>query len=181
MQRFDFSDVDDLYREIILDHYRSPRNQAELAEADIVSDGVNPFCGDEVYLRLSLDDDVVDGVSFHGTGCSISQASASMLTQVIKGKSLEEAEALYFLFRDMMQGREPTVGGAGQTGRGGVAGGRQELPHSHQVRASGVGSALRRHPRAPQARWRRGLGRRDEGSWTASSSCGRSRPWCLDE
>ena len=54
MQRFDFSDVDDLYREIILDHYRSPRNQAELAEADIVSDGVNPFCGDEVYLRLRL-------------------------------------------------------------------------------------------------------------------------------
>ena len=109
MQSFDFSDIDDLYGEIILDHYRSPRNQAEIAEADIVSDGVNPFCGDEVYLRLSLDDDVVDGVSFHGTGCSISQASASMLTQVIKGKSLEEAEALYFLFRDMMQGREPTA------------------------------------------------------------------------
>ena len=109
MQSFDFSDVDDLYREIILDHYRSPRNQAEIAEPDIVSDGVNPFCGDEVYLRMSLDGDVVDGVSFRGTGCSISQASASMLTQAVKGKSLEEAEALYFLFRDMMQGREPTA------------------------------------------------------------------------
>ncbi len=109
MQSFDFSDVDDLYREIILDHYRSPRNQAELADADIVSEGVNPFCGDEVYLRMSLDGDVVDGVSFRGTGCSISQASASMLTEAIKGKSLDDAEALYFLFRDMMQGRNPTA------------------------------------------------------------------------
>ena len=108
MQSFDFSDVDDLYREIILDHYRSPRNQAEIADADIVSEGINPFCGDEVYLRMRLEDDVVCGVSFNGTGCSISQASASMLTQAIKGKSLEDAEALYFLFRDMMQGRDPT-------------------------------------------------------------------------
>ena len=109
MQSFDFSDVDDLYREIILDHYRSPRNQAELADADIVSEGVNPFCGDEVYLRMRLDGDVVEGVSFRGTGCSISQASASMLTEAIKGKSLDDAEALYFLFRDMMQGRNPTA------------------------------------------------------------------------
>ncbi len=108
MQSFDFSDVDDLYREIILDHYRSPRNQAEIENADIVSEGINPFCGDEVYLRMRLEDGVVCGVSFHGTGCSISQASASMLTQAIKGKSLEEAEALYFLFRDVMQGRDPT-------------------------------------------------------------------------
>ena len=73
-----------------------------------MTEGVNPFCGDEVYLRMSLDGDVVDGVSFHGTGCSISQASASMLTEAIKGKSLEDAESLYFLFRDMMQGRDPT-------------------------------------------------------------------------
>ena len=109
MQRFDFSDVDDLYREIILDHYRSPRNQAELAEPDIVTEAVNPFCGDEVYLRMSLDDGVVGSVSFRGTGCSISQASASMLTEAIKGKSLDEAESLYFLFRDMMQGRDPTA------------------------------------------------------------------------
>ena len=86
MQSFDFSDMDDLYREIILDHYRSPRNQKELEDVDIETEGINPFCGDEVYLKMKLEDGVVDSVSFRGVGCSISQASASMLTEVIKGK-----------------------------------------------------------------------------------------------
>ena len=108
MQNFDFSDMDDLYQEIILDHYRSPRNQQELAEVDIETEGINPFCGDEVYLKMKLDDGLVNGVSFRGVGCSISQASASMLTEVIKGKSLDEAEYIYLLFREMMQGKDPS-------------------------------------------------------------------------
>ena len=109
MQSFDFSDMDDLYREIILDHYRSPRNQKELEAVDIETEGINPFCGDEVYIKMKLEDGVVDGVCFRGVGCSISQASASMLTEVIKGKDLDEAEAIYFLFRDMMQGKDPSA------------------------------------------------------------------------
>ena len=108
MQSFDFSDMDDLYREIILDHYRSPRNQAELDEVDIETEGINPFCGDEVYLKMKLADGLVNGVSFRGVGCSISQASASMLTEVIKGKSLDEAESIYLIFRDMMRGKDPS-------------------------------------------------------------------------
>ena len=119
MQKFDFSDMDDLYQEIILDHYRSPRNQEQLADADIETEGVNPFCGDEVYLRVKLNDGLVVAVSFRGTGCSISQASASMLTEVIKGKSLKEAEAVSLLFRGMMQGKDPSeteLEGLGEVG-----------------------------------------------------------------
>jgi nitrogen fixation NifU-like protein len=104
-QPFDFSDIDDLYREIILDHYRSPRNQEKLAESDLEAEGINPFCGDEVVLQIKLVDGLVNAVSFKGTGCSISQASASILTDAIKGKTLDEAEALYFRFRDMMYGK----------------------------------------------------------------------------
>ena len=104
-QPFDFSDIDDLYREIILDHYRSPRNQEKLAEPDLEAEGINPFCGDEVVLQIKLVGGLVDAVSFKGTGCSISQASASILTDAIKGKTLDEAEALYFRFRDMMYGK----------------------------------------------------------------------------
>ena len=105
-QAFDFAELDDLYQEIILDHYRRPRNQRKLEGADIEAEGVNPFCGDEVLLQIKLKDGVVDSVSFKGNGCSISQASASMLTELIRGKTLEEAEALYSVFREMMHGKE---------------------------------------------------------------------------
>ena len=101
----DFSEVDDLYQEIILDHYRNPRNQEPLVEADIQVEGINPFCGDEVHIFIKLGVGSVSTVSFKGTGCSISQASASMLTDAIKGKTLEEAWALYSSFRDMMYGK----------------------------------------------------------------------------
>jgi nitrogen fixation NifU-like protein len=104
-QSFDFADADDLYQEIILDHYRNPRNQEKLAESDLEAEGMNPFCGDEVVIQIKLVDGLVDAVSFKGVGCSISQASASILTDAIKGKTLSEAEALYFHFRDMMYGR----------------------------------------------------------------------------
>ena len=107
MQSFDFSDMDDLYAEIILDHYRSPRNQKELEDVDIETEGINPFCGDEVYLKMKLEDGLVGSVSFRGVGCSISQASASMLTEVIKGKDLDEAEAIYFLFQGHDAGQRP--------------------------------------------------------------------------
>ena len=128
MQSFDFSDMDDLYAEIILDHYRSPRNQQELEEVDIETEGVNPFCGDEVYLKMKLKDGLVNCVSFRGVGCSISQASASMLTEVIKGKDLDEAEAIYFLFRDMMQGKDPSEGELDELGEVGALAGVKKFP-----------------------------------------------------
>ena len=104
---FDFGDLDDLYREVILDHYRSPRNRQTLDTADIEARGFNPFCGDEVLLQLKLDDaGLVGEISQSGHGCSISQASASILSDLVRGKSLEEGQKLSWAFREMMRGEE---------------------------------------------------------------------------
>jgi nitrogen fixation NifU-like protein len=127
-QPFDSADVDDLYREIILDHYRSPRNQEKLAESDLEAEGINPFCGDEVVIQIKLIDGLVDAVSFKGNGCSISQASASILTDAIKGKTLSEAEALYFQFRDMMYGKSSSEDGVDQLGEVGALAGVKKFP-----------------------------------------------------
>ncbi len=111
---FSFDALDDLYRETILDHYRHPRNHVQLEAPDITAEGFNPFCGDGVVLGLKLDgEDRVAQVGFQGQGCSISQASASMLTQALQGKTLKEAEELSGLFRSMMEGHEAS-GEAGE-------------------------------------------------------------------
>ena len=108
MQQFPMEELDELYQEVILDHYRNSRNKKPLPSPDIEYDGFNPFCGDEVVLQLKLADGTVQQAGFHGQGCSISQASASMMTDLLKGKTLEEAEALSEVFRRMMSGQEPT-------------------------------------------------------------------------
>lgn len=82
---------DDLYRELILDHYRSPRNHGELPDAPVRVEGVNPVCGDEIHIDLRLDGGVINEISFWGQGCSISQSSASMLTERLKGRNVDEA------------------------------------------------------------------------------------------
>ncbi len=103
------SELDDLYQDIILDHYRTPRHQGLLDEPDLKGEGFNPFCGDQVVLTLGLDDDGrIADVGFEGQGCSISQASASMLTGHLEGKTLEEAEGLVRTFKGVMQGGEFT-------------------------------------------------------------------------
>ena len=94
--------LEDLYREVILDHYRNPRNKGHLESPDAVAQGVNPLCGDEITIELNFDGDVVSDVAVSGQGCSISQSSASMMTDAIKGKSRTEIEALTTKFRDMM-------------------------------------------------------------------------------
>lgn len=96
--------LDDLYREVILDHYSHPRNKGELPDPDIKVDGTNPLCGDELSIFVQLDGERVADVRFVGRGCSISQASASMMTEQIKGKTLDEARALAARFKGMMQG-----------------------------------------------------------------------------
>lgn len=99
--------LDDLYQAVILDHYRRPRNQGLLPNPDLQSEGFNPFCGDQVMLTLTLDGDGrIDAVGFEGEGCSISQASASMLSVHIGGRTLEEAESLVRTFKGVMQGEE---------------------------------------------------------------------------
>ena len=95
--------LEDLYREIILDHYRTPRNRGELESPPAVeSNGHNPLCGDEITVYLQLDGDRVDDVKVGGQGCSISQSSASMMSQAVKGKSVTEARALIRRFKSMM-------------------------------------------------------------------------------
>ena len=96
------SDLRDLYQEVILDHNRSPRNFGQLAPADRTQDGHNPLCGDRLTLSLRLDGNRVLDVRFVGTGCAISKASASMMTDAIKGRTLEEATTLFEAFHAML-------------------------------------------------------------------------------
>lgn len=94
--------LEDLYREIILDHYRTPRNRGELPPPARHAEGHNPLCGDEITVYLDVDGDVVNDVKVSGQGCSISQSSASMMSAAIKGKSVAEVRALVRKFKGMM-------------------------------------------------------------------------------
>ena len=95
--------LEDLYREIILDHYRTPRNRGELPTPPArFAQGHNPLCGDEITVFVQIEGDVVSDVKVSGQGCSISQSSASMMSQAIKGKSLDEVQALVHRFKVMM-------------------------------------------------------------------------------
>ena len=99
--------LDELYRDVILDHYSHPRNKGTLDPADVVREGANPLCGDEIRLFLIVRDGVVQDVRFDGRGCSISQASASMMTELIKGQPVAEAARLIAAFKAMMHGEPP--------------------------------------------------------------------------
>jgi nitrogen fixation protein NifU and related proteins len=107
--------LEDLYREIILDHYRTPRNRGELPTPPAVrAEGHNPLCGDEIQIYLEVGDGVVTDIKVGGQGCSISQSSASMMSQAVKGKSIDEVRALVRRFKGMMSieeaGGGPDVG-----------------------------------------------------------------------
>ena len=95
---------DDLYREIILDHYRRPRHKHAVAPADRSVEANNPLCGDEIDLTLRFDGDDIAEIGFEGRGCSISQASASMLCEAVAGLPADDARALAHRFRDMLTG-----------------------------------------------------------------------------
>jgi len=102
--------LEDLYREIILDHYRSPRNRGELESPPAVRvEGFNPLCGDEIVVTLDVEDGVVADIKIAGTGCSISQSSASLMSAGVKGKSVEEARDLITTFKGMMSIHEATL------------------------------------------------------------------------
>jgi len=88
-------DIYDLYQEVILDHNRNPRNCHEILEADSQAQGFNPLCGDKITVFLKVDDDVIEDVSFIGAGCAISTASASLMTEFLKGKTKQQAETMF--------------------------------------------------------------------------------------
>ena len=96
--------LDGLYRDAILDHRRNPRSHERLSAPDIEGDAINPFCGDEIHLQMTLYDGRVTGVGLQGEGCSINLAAGSMLAEVIQGKALNDVDALVGLYRRMMRG-----------------------------------------------------------------------------
>ncbi|NIA28562.1 MAG: SUF system NifU family Fe-S cluster assembly protein [Actinobacteria bacterium] len=98
--------LDELYQEIILEHYKKPKNMGLLENADIKVEGKNPFCGDEIELAIKLKDDIIENVTFDGSGCAISQASASLMTEKIKGKSIVEVKKLISTFKKMVKGED---------------------------------------------------------------------------
>lgn len=100
------NDLDDLYRDPILDHCRHPRNNDRLESPDVSGRAVNPFCGDEVDFQIVLESGRVAHVGIQGVGCAINQASASMLSVALAGKSPEEIQTLSDLFKDLMSGRD---------------------------------------------------------------------------
>ena len=110
--------LEDLYREIILDHYRNPRNRGELeAPPATRAEGFNPLCGDEIVVYLDVDDaGVVTDIRIDGTGCSISQSSASMMSAAVKGKTVDEVRSLTRAFKSMMSVHESSLDAEGESG-----------------------------------------------------------------
>jgi len=107
--------LEELYQEIILDHYRKPRNRGTLANPTVQMDGKNPLCGDEIHLDvLVAPDGKVTDIKTSGHGCSISQASTSIMTELLKGRSLEDAQRLFDIMRSMMQGGNVDVEEVGE-------------------------------------------------------------------
>lgn len=100
-----FNNLDMLYRQVIMDHYKNPRNRGVI-ENGVTVDLNNPTCGDSLRLQLQVEDEIVKDAKFEGEGCSISLASASMMTQIVKGKSVEEALQLAQIFSEMVQGKD---------------------------------------------------------------------------
>ena len=100
--RFSVSELNDLYQEVILDHNRRPHNFRVIESPTAQQEGYNPLCGDRLTLYLSLDGDVIKDAAFQGSGCAISKASASLMTDALKGKTVEQARALFDQFHAML-------------------------------------------------------------------------------
>lgn len=98
------SELSELYQETILEHNKNPRNFHEIADADLTADGNNPLCGDALRVYVKMNGEIVEDVAFKGSGCAISKASASMMTQAIKGRTKHEAEQLFDEFHRMVTG-----------------------------------------------------------------------------
>jgi nitrogen fixation NifU-like protein len=111
-----FDELQELYQQVILDHSRSPRNYLKLDGANRIAEGHNPLCGDRVTVYLRLDNDVIRDVTFQGEGCAISKASASMMTELLKGKTKAEAQKIFAQFRDMVTTGTPNLDELGKLG-----------------------------------------------------------------
>lgn len=119
------SDLRDLYQQVIMDHKKNPRNFREIVDANHMAHGNNPLCGDALVVYVKMNDGVIEDVSFQGSGCAISVASASLMTETLKGKTLEEAEKLYDNVHNALTGETEDAELAGKLQ---VLGGVKEFP-----------------------------------------------------
>jgi len=122
------ADLRDLYQELILEHSKAPRNYRTLANADHQAEGYNPLCGDRFTVYLHLEGDSIRDISFQGSGCAISKSSASMMTQILKGKTKEEAEKIFGCFHDLVTGHASENGDQADMGKLAVFSGVSEFP-----------------------------------------------------
>ncbi len=122
------SELSELYQQVILDHNKKPRNFHKLENANRMAEGYNPLCGDHLNVYLQVEDDQVRDVSFEGSGCAISKASASMMTQAVKGKSKQEAEQLFNEFHRMATGELDEESEPNQLGKLTIFAGVRDFP-----------------------------------------------------
>ena len=122
------SDLQELYQELILDHYRRPCNRRKLEQADRTAEGFNPLCGDRITVYAVVEDDVIKDLSFEGSGCAISTASASLMTQKLKGMSLAEAEAVFDRFHAMVTDESRRADDGAELGKLAVFSGVRKYP-----------------------------------------------------
>jgi nitrogen fixation NifU-like protein len=122
------SELRELYQSVILDHNKRPRNYGEAEDANRSADGFNPLCGDKISVTLALEDEVVKDVAFNGAGCAISTASASLMTEGIKGKTIDEVLQLFEGFHELVTGDPKVEVDASGLGKLAVFGGVREFP-----------------------------------------------------
>ena len=122
------ADLRDLYQELILEHSKAPRNYRELKSADRKAEGYNPLCGDRFTVYLQMEDDFIRDIGFQGSGCAISKASASMMTQSLKGKTKDQALKLFERFRENVTGQARGKGNLVDLGKLAVFSGVSEFP-----------------------------------------------------
>ena len=154
------SDLRDLYQEVILDHSKRPRNFRSMPSPDRKAEGYNPLCGDRETVYLGLEGDVLKDVSFQGAGCAISTASASMMTESVKGKTRAEADALFEQFHDLITGKAGREAGP-ELGKLAVFSGVREYPvrvkcatlpwHTLKAALDGAGAPISTESEGPAA------------------------------
>jgi len=146
------SDLRGLYQEVIIDHSKRPRNFRVMEEPNRHAEGYNPLCGDKVKIYLRLKDDRINDISFQGSGCAISTASASILTETLKGKTPAEAQALFDRFHELVTGKDQDNGKGPKLGKLAVFSGVSEFParvkcatlawHTFKSALSGIGKVV---------------------------------------